>query len=204
MITFSAKELCTMSCMQIKMYAEHPERRPQPSAMVEYGEKFQRAVANTIPNIIGEEMRGKYTNNALGITINFSNDIVCDDKIIEVKSVHGKYETWYLQSSILQCAFYKSMVLLGARHLETASFYVNLGNKRVETDIDTSRCIRYILIFGEENYEIFVSDPYQIVGFFENKAINCGEWNSARRWDEMYKHHEYEALKQYIKYKSVF
>jgi len=32
--------------MQIKMYAEHPERRPQPSSMVEYGEKFQRAAAN--------------------------------------------------------------------------------------------------------------------------------------------------------------
>lgn len=193
-----------MSCMQIKMFAEHPERRPQPSAMVGFGERFQRAVANSIPNIIGEEMRGKYINNALGITINFSNDIVCDDKIIEVKSVHGKYEPWYLQSSILQCAFYKSMMILGARHLETASFYVNLGNKRVETDIDTSRAIRYILIFGEEHYEIFVSDPYQIVGFFENKAINCGDWDSARKWDGMYKHHEYEALKQCIKYKSIF
>ena len=193
-----------MSCMQIKMYAEHPERRPQPSAMVEYGEKFQRAVANTIPNIIGEEMRGKYVNNELGITINFSNDIVCTDKIIEVKSVHGKYEPWYLQSSILQCAFYKSMMLLGAWHLETASFYTNLGNPRVQTDIDASRKITYILIFGEEKYEIFVNDPYQIVRFFEHKAYCSLDWSTAKRWDEQYKRMEYECLKKFISYKMIF
>jgi len=204
MITFSAKDLCTRSCMQIKMLAEHPERKSPPSAMVYYGEAFQKAVARTIPNIIGEEMRGKYTNDRLGITINFSNDIVCNDKIIEVKSVNGKYEDWYLQSSILQCAFYKSMMLLGARHLETASFYVNLGNERVQTEIDPSRNIRYILIFGEEKYEIFVSNPYQIVGFFENKAVCSTDWTSAKRWDEMYKHREFECLAQYINYKSVF
>ena len=183
---------------------EHPEKRPQPSAMVSYGEKFQKAVSNTIHNIIGEEMRGKYVNNELGITINFSNDIVCDDKIIEVKSVCGEYPDWYLHSAILQCAFYKSMMLLGARHLETASFYVNLGNERVQTDINPARGIRYILIFGEEKYEIFVSDPYQIVGFFENKAVNCMDWSSAKRWDEMYKHREFECLAQYSNYKNVF
>lgn len=203
MNTFSAKDLCTRSCMQIKLFRDHPEKKPQPSAMVAYGEKFQKAVADTIPNIIGEEMRGKYVNNHFGITINFSNDIVCADKIIEVKSVTGKYEPWYLQSSILQCAFYKSMIILGAKHLETASFYVNLGNRRVETDVK-QRSLRYILIFGEEKYEIFVNNPYQIVGFFENKAIHCTDWNSAKKWDEMYKHCEYETLKQYIKYEIIF
>jgi len=203
MNTFSAKDLCTRSCMQIKMLTEHPEMRPQPSAMVSYGEKFQKAVADTIPNIIGEEMRGKYVNAAHAITINFSNDIVCADKIIEVKSVTGKYEPWYLQYSILQCAFYKSMMLLGARRLETASFYVNLGNPRVETDVNL-RSIRYILIFGEEKYEIFVSDPYQIVGFFEHKAYCSLDWNTAKQWDEQYKHREYECLKEFINYKMVF
>ena len=204
MITFSAKELCTRSCMQLKMFAEHPERKPQPSSMIQYGEKFQRAVASTLHNIIGEEMRGKYVNNDLGITINFSNDIVCEDKIIEVKSVFAPAEDWYFKSSVLQCAFYKSMMLLGARHLETASFYVNIGNPRVETTIDAHRSIKYILIFGEEKYEILVNNPYQIVGFFEHKATCSLDWTSAGQWDGMYKHREFGVLEQYIQYKPVF
>jgi len=202
MISFSAKDLLTRSCMQIKMFAEHPEKKSQPSQMVVYGEKFQKAVTETIPNIIGEEMRGKYVNAAHGITINFSNDIVCEDKIIEVKSVKYPVEEWYLNSSLLQCAFYKSMMILGARHLETASFYTNLGHERTCADI--KRAIRYILIFGEEKYEVFVSNPHDIVGFFEHKAICSTDWTTAKVWDAKYKHREFECLRQYISYEPIF
>jgi hypothetical protein len=203
MNSFSAKDLLTRSCMQIKMFAEYPERKPQPSAMVNYGEKFQKAVANTIPNIIGEEMRGRYIDSVSGIVINFSNYIVCNDKIIEVKSVSYPVQDWYFNSSILQCALYKSFILSGANHLETASFYVSLGNERVETYIDTNN-VRYILIFGEEKYEIFVSNPYEIVSFFVNKARCCNNWAIAKEWDAKYKHLEYEILAKYIKYKPIF
>ena len=100
MNTFSAKDLLTRSCMQIMMFNAHPELKQPPSQNVLNGEKFQKAVADTIPNIIGQEMRGKYYSEAYGITINFSNDIVCPDKIIEVKSVKQPYPDWYLHSSI--------------------------------------------------------------------------------------------------------
>ena len=187
------------------MLNAHPELKQPPSQDVLNGEKFQNAVADTIPNIIGQEMRGKYQSELYGVTINFSNDIVCPDKIIEVKSVRQPYPDWYLHSSILQCAFYKSMMLLGARHLETASFYVNLGNKRVTTEFgDETRSIKYILIFGEEKYEILVDNPYQIVSFFEYKAACCNDWTSAKRWDEKYKHREWDMLKNNIKYINVF
>jgi hypothetical protein len=202
MISFSAKDLLTRSCMQIKMFAEHPEKKPLPSQMVAYGEKFQKAVADTIPNIVGEEMRGSYVNMAHGITINFSNDIVCEDKIIEVKSVKYPVEDWYLNSSLLQCAFYKSMIALGARHFETASFYVNLGHERKYVDV--SQAVRYILIFGEEKYEVFVSSPHDVVWFFEHKALCSTDWSIAKAWDAKYKHREFECLNQYISYKTIF
>ena len=203
MITFSAKDLLTKSCRQIKMLTAHPEYRTAPSSMMIYGSKFQDAVADTIPNVIGQEMRGVYTNAAQGLSINFSNDIVCNDKIIEVKSVVGQVPEWYRNNSLLQCAFYKSMILMGARHLETASFYVNEGNERIETFINQR--FRYILIFGEEKYEIHVNDAAQIVGFFEYKAACCsGMWANATSWDERYKHMEYEHLKPFFSYRNIF
>ena len=203
MITFSAKDLLTKSCRQIKMLNAHPEYKVAPSSMMIYGSKFQDAVADTIPNVIGQEMRGIYTNAAHGITINFSNDIVCNDRIIEVKSVVGQAPEWYRRSSLLQCALYKSLIMLGSRHLETASFYVNEGHERVEALVNQS--IRYILIFGEEKYEVEVKDAAQIVGFFEHKAVCCsGTWALATNWDERYKHLEFECLKGCFSYRNIF
>ena len=200
MASFSAKDLVSRSCMQIKMFAEHPERKPQPSAMIVYGEKYQKAVANTIPNIIGEEMRGVYNNG--GLTINFSNDIVCSDKIIEVKSVSGSYEPWYLESSLVQCAFYKAMIMSGCNKLDTASFYVSMGHERKSVVVPSY--IRYILLFGEEKYEIDVKNPPAIINFFVNKAMACYDWTAAKDFDMKYKHLEFDVLKKFFEYYSIF
>jgi hypothetical protein len=200
MNTFSAKDLVTRSCMQIRMLAEHPERKQQPSQMVEYGEKFQRAVADTITNVIGEEMRGTYTNGCL--SIHFSNDIVCPDKIIEVKSVVGNAPEWYLRSSVLQCAFYKSMIMQGFNHLETASFLVNQGYERKA--INVLPWINYVLIFGEEKFKVEVENPNAIINFFLRKAEACTDWNLAKNFDFVNKHREYEILSDYFKYYMIF
>ena len=213
MITFSAKDLLTKSCRQIKMLTAHPEYRTPPSAMMEYGSKFQDAVADTLPNIIGQEMRGTYVSNNYGhnIAINFSNDIVCKGKdhnftIYEVKSVVGKAPEWYKQSSLLQCALYKTMILMGADRLETASFYVNEGHERnvvlVNPHINE---VRYVLIFGEEKYEVGVLDCSRIMGFFEYKAACCCDgWDLATKWDERYKHAEFECLKDFFFCRNIF
>ena len=209
MITFSAKDLLTKSCRQIKMLKEHPELNPSPSNMMIYGSNFQKAVADTIPGIIGQEMRGTYVANKYGyggIGINFSNDIVCKNTIYEVKSVFGAVPDWYLKSSLLQCAFYKSMILMGADRLETASFYVNEGHERKVVYMNPHiNKIRYILIFGEEKYEIRIKDVGKIIGFFEYKAACCCDnWSLASSWDFRYKHKEYEVLKDAFTYNNIF
>lgn len=200
MASFSAKDLITRSCMQIKMFAEHPERKPQPSQMVYYGESFQRAVADTIPNIIGEEMRGIYTNG--GLSIYFSNDIVCADKIIEVKSVAGNVPDWYFQSSLAQCSFYKSMIMQGFNKLETASFYVNLGNERKTITVPSN--IDYILIFGEDKFKIEVINPNSIINFYLSKANACTDWNLAKNFDFLHKHKEFEIIKRHFVCRRIF
>lgn len=202
MYRFSAKDLCTRSCMQIKMFNEHPEKRPQPSEMVNYGEKFQNAVADTIPNIIGQEMRGTFRDFSKDVAIDFSNDIVCKNKIIEVKSVSHPFQDWYFNSSLLQCAFYKSMIMLGANNLETASFYTQLGNEKIYTKVDNG--IRYVLIFGEDKYEIMVHDASYIVNFFIDKSFACRDWTTAKEFDLANKHREFELLNKYFSYINIF
>ena len=198
-MTFSAKDLCSRSCMQIKFFNEHPELRPKPNINTEIGTTFQEDVAKSTKGVIGQEMRGTYCNG--GLFINFANDIVCQDKIIEVKSVRDKPEDWYFNASVLQCSFYKAMIMSGANRLRTATFFANLGNEEKECTVSSN--IDYYLSFGEDKYLIEVKDRNAIVKFFCDKANACLDWTAARQFDFQYKHLEYQTLKEYFSYAKI-
>lgn len=145
-------------------------------------------------------MRGTYIKD--GICINFSNDIVTSDKIIEVKSVSKDrpLETWYLESSLLQCAVYQSLLKKSDRKLITAKFFADKGNPIVETTVKPN--IGYVLKFGEETYSVTVNNEDKIVDFIVNKARHCEDWSDARNFDFQYKHKEFETLKKYFSYEK--
>lgn len=186
--------------MQIKLFNDFPDKRPKPTANMEYGNIFQHKVAESIPNLIGEEMRGMLCLE--DIVINFSNDIVCSDRIIECKSVMDErpVEEWYFNSSILQCAVYSSLLSKTDGNLATSTFFVNLGNPSITYTV--KKDIDYYLRFGDDTYEILVNDSDGIVGFITDKARAACHWNTAREFDEQFKKKEYEILKdkfQFIK-----
>lgn len=197
--SFSAKDLCSRSCMQIKMFDLHPELRPIPNINQENGTNFQHQIALNTKNIIGEEMRGSFIKD--DILINFSNDIVCPDKIIEVKSVNREIEDWYFNNSIYQCAVYKALLMKSNKKLVTSKFFVDLGNPYIETTVNGD--ISYYLKFGNELFLIEVNNADKIVEFIYNKAIASMDWDKAREFDANYKFKEYETLKDYFKFSKV-
>ena len=188
--SFSAKDLCTRSCMQIKMFDEHPELRPKPNINTNNGVSYQHTIALKTDNVIGEEMRGSYCED--NIWINFSNDIVCNNKIIEVKSVNREVEKWYFENSILQCAVYKALLHKSNKRLITSTFYAQMGNPLIETSVDNN--IEYYLQFGEELYKIEVTNPDKIVKFLIDKAKASTDWTMARDFDSKFKRKEYTEL----------
>lgn len=199
-VSFSAKDLCSRSCMQIKMFTEHPELRPKPSPNAISGIEYQHELFLNTPDAIGEEMRGTYCWYDR-FYINFSNDIVCKDKIIEVKTVKEPVEEWYLKSSIWQCAVYCSLLLKSDRHLITSTFYVEQGHPKIETVVDEN--IKYVLYFGKDKYEIKVTDPDSIVDFIKRKALASRDWQDAKFFDEEYKHKEFEKFSPCFKYEKI-
>lgn len=197
MISFSAKDLCTRSCMQIKFFNEFPEKRPKPTTNMLYGETFQHKVAQQTKDVIGEEMRGSFVCD--GICINFSNDIVTKNSIIEVKSVDRKVEDWYFQSSLLQCAVYSALLRKTDGNLVTAKFFADMGNPIVETKVKPN--IDYNLKFGDTLYCVEVNDEDKIVDFIIKKAKHCNTWDEAKIFDAQYKQKEFETLKDFFNYK---
>jgi len=200
MVSFSAKDLCTRSCMQIKMFIEHPEKRPIPNLNIMMGEDFQRKVANQTFDVIGEEMRGTFIKN--DICINFSNDIVTKNSIIEVKSVNGSVEDWYFNSSVVQCAIYSALLQKSDGCLVTSMFFTELGNPMIRTRVNPR--IGYYLRFGDEMYRINVLNADKIVDFIVDKAKHCLSWDSAKEFDNMYKRKEYQILSKYFNVEKVW
>lgn len=184
--------------MQIKMFDEHPDMRPKPNFNTEYGETFQHQIATEVENLIGEEMRGTYIKD--NICINFSNDIVCNDCIIETKSrmKDRPTEDWYFNSSILQCAVYKALLEKCNGKLVTATFFAELGHPFIETNVKPN--IDYLLRFGDDTYKIELINSDAIIDFIVKKAKAALNWTDAFNFDSKYKHLEYETLKNYFKY----
>ena len=194
MQSFSAKDLCTRSCTQLKMFMEHPEKKPIPfeNQNIVMGDKYQHELARNFTNIIDEEMRGSLVT--ANLVINFTHDIVCDDKIIEIKYVDParELEDWYLKSSLLQCAIYKALTNKCGGHLETATFRVNMGHEKQYATVPHD--MPYILYFGNDKYKIITNNDDAITDFIINKAYASLDWTEAKNFDARYKHKEYEHL----------
>lgn len=197
---FSAKDLISRSCMQIKMFMERPELKPKPNFNQWNGVNYQHEIAQQTDGVIGEEMGNCFEFDE--VRIYFSNDIIMKDKIIEVKHIDydRDVEEWYLNSSLLQCAVYKCLVEECNNNLHTSTFHINNGNSMQNCVIDND--FEYLLYFGKDRYKIEVNNREKIINFIKNKAKHCLTWEDARYFDNQYKRKEYEILKNCFKVKK--
>ena len=202
---FSAKDLCSKSCTQIRMFALHPELRQKTPTQIEHanaGEQFQRRIARSAKTLVGEEFSGYYQQG--DIRIFFSNDIVCTESIVEVKYVDPSrvLEDWYFNQSILQAAFYYSLLLeTDNKVLKTAKFRVNAGYP--EQIYKFTNSVKYFLCFGDHIYQITKVESSRIVDFYMSKAIAVQSWNTAKEFDANFKFKEFNILKKYFEYKKI-
>lgn len=200
-INFSAKDLISRSCMQIKMFLEKPELKPKPNINQWKGVDYQHEVATQIDGVIGEEMGSCFEFDE--VRIYFSNDIITKDKIIEVKHIDKErvVEEWYLNSCLLQCAIYKTLVEECDNKLRTSLFHINNGNPIQNCVIKND--FEYLLYFGEDRYKIEVTNKKKIINFIKTKVKHCLTWDDARYFDNQFKRKEFEILKDCFTYNKI-
>lgn len=202
---FSAKDLCSRSCKQIRMYNLHPELKQKTPIQIEHanaGEQFQRDIAKRAKTLIGEELSGYYQSG--DVRIYFSNDIVCEESIVKAKYIdpNRTLEDWYFKQSILQAAFYYSLLLeTSNKTLRTARFRLNVGYP--EKVFSYTNGIKYYLYFGKNLYQITRIESSRIVDFFMRKARASESWYDAKEFDANYKHKEFSILRKYFEYKKI-
>lgn len=197
---FSAKELLTRSASQILFFTNKPHLKPKPTINQIKGISHQDIIAKKLGNVVGQEMGGQCGLG--GGTICFANDIVCSDKIIEVKEINGEYSDWFLNNSLLQCAAYKALTTAIGGNLTTARFYVSLGNQAIKYKVNDD--IPYYLMFGDKVFRINDVNTNAFINFFANKisAINNG-YTATKTFDAKYKHKEFEIMSEYFLYERI-
>lgn len=188
---FSAADLVKKSAAQIKYLRDKQERIY--NARIARGVQHQKKVVEKLQAT--EELRSLIEID--DIVIFASHDLLTDDYIAEIKNVEGEYEDWYLQSSLLQAAFYKAILIKSGGFLKTPSFRIKEGYPVIKTKVETS--ISYKLFFGEEIYEIIDVDTDALINYFLNKAKETYDYDRARAFDYKHKFKHYEELKTYFK-----
>ena len=161
---------------------------------MEHGVEYEHKVAEENK---GSCMEMVTVYNREDITIFACHDIVCDDKIIEVKTTEFGHERWYFESSLVQVAFYKSLLMTSNGDLFTPKFRIREGYnkdyKKAKPDIE------YHLRFGDEEYKIDVIHPESIIQYFLNKAkVTMLEYDDCRKYDKAHKFRHYSDLCQYF------
>ena len=170
--------------------------------------QFQDDIISKLEHQLGvithKEMRGSLKVG--GNTIYYCVDAIHGDTAYEAKSIqdpNGIFPDWYLEQSILQVAFYKSMMMLNPSNtLVTASFRIADGYP--EERINYSDKMRYKLLFGPDlRYDIKVNDPQTIIQLYSRKAEATSSYDAARAFDAKYKHTEFKLLSEYFEYTLI-
>lgn len=196
-MNFSASALTKQSASQILYYALTKSAPKVTPAMIK-GDTYAKDL--TVSLGAASERRGVF--NEVDTTIFFCIDMATPDAYIEVKQVNdmNTYEDWYLESSLLQSAFYATL-LKNVVTLDTPKFMVDKGYDYYIENVVLDK--PFHLWFGDDKY--LVEDDANILDFFLKKAkevansVEGRDFAKVKAFDAEYKRKEYQLLQPKFK-----
>ena len=193
-MNFSAAELVKRSAAQLLLFAIKAKNY-KPTAGQLKGNSYAEKVVEKEGG--SAERRGTVAidNNKL---IFFCVDLVQNNKFIEIKHIDPErsLEEWYLQSSLLQSAFYAAL-LEDVDVLFTPKFKRKEGYKQEVTPVPTLKTFE--LWFGNEKYQVFpnqtLKQHYINKAKLLEEALAIESFDMCREFDTEFKHKEYDIFK---------
>jgi|GEM_PF-3044585 len=198
----SLSQLLKQSAMQTCYQRKNNIQKTVTEAMIKGNEV---AHAKTVSKYM--EMRGTYRIEDKLIHYAFDEVEVNDVSalLIEHKNITSgrPVEMWYFESAILQTAVYQAFAHVNTdKHLETAVFFLNEGNPKMELDI-TNLYLNSELRMDNKTYKVLVTDAKKLVDFYCYKAVCTFDYTKAKAFDARYKFREYKALQQFLSFRPL-
>lgn len=205
---YSAADLVKRSCAQLVYFKNYKEDVLSQRAL--NGEEYQSKIVKdeSLANTVADEMRGCYSYD--DVEIFFCIDMIKNGEFYEIKSIQDddgnetlEYPEWYLNSSLLQCAFYKSLLMeMNGNKLYTPKFRLKEGYKMSCVEINNNA--NYYLKFGGVGvWRIDVVNPTDIIDFYKNKIAHITDYDDARAFDREFKWKEFEVLKKHFTFSKI-
>ena len=197
-MNFSAADLVKKSASQI-LYKEVKKIQYKATERQLKGNNYADKIVKKLN--ASDEKRGiiKLNNDDL---LFFCIDMIYKNKHVEIKMVDNmdSYEQWYLNSSIVQSAFYASL-LRDVKTLDTPQLRTKEGFKQEIVDVNHSN--KFELWFGKIKYSIESNDSLK--EHFIKKAllikscIETKDFDKCREFDKQYKFKEFDLFKPKFK-----
>jgi hypothetical protein len=194
----SASDLIKKSAKAICYFRKKRQTFKVTDRMIKGNEAAERKTISEL-----KEMRGSYAIDNILIHYTFdeiqkedNNITLIEHKNIEEDSI---VEDWYVNYSILQLAFYYSLLLKNkSKEYYTAKFLRKQGYNTNYIKLSNDNIITAILYIGNDRYEVKPTAPTKIVNFYIDKANATFEYETAIEWDTKWKFKEYNHFKKNI------
>ncbi len=201
-INISCSDLIKKSAKAICYFRKKRKQFLVTENMIKGNESAERKIISEL-----KEMRGTFVFDNVLLHYTFDEIQKTKNKItlVEHKNIEedSVVEDWYLNYSLLQVAFYHSLLILNpSKEYFTALFFRKQGFNTNYLKLETEK-IQSILFIGTEKYLIKPISPEIIVDFYFNKAIASMEYESAIEWDLNWKFKEYDNLKKTFSVKKL-
>jgi len=196
-IKFSASDLVKKSASQI-LFTRGKSQIVSDQMLK--GEQFQKDTFISKGGV-AEELRGKYLQD--NFIIYFCNDMLKDKAMWEIKSVNDpiNYPQWYLNSSLLQVAFYKSLLMNSDGVLSTPQFRIDQGYEKQEVIVNKN--IDYYLLFDKQEFKVDVLNDKEIILYFMEKAQSTLNWDDAKSFDSITRFKEFDILRDSFNFTKI-
>lgn len=197
----SASDLVKRSALQIRFL--RLKRQSIITWRMQHGVVYQNKVAIEQKAEAAQEYR---TTVQLGDLIIFAcHDIITPNYLMEVKSITpgSKVEDWYLQSSLLQVAFYKSLLQISNGYVVTPKFRIKEGYEKNKMLINKDT--PYLLKMGDlSTWEVNTLNPDEIVSYFREKGEITfkDEWD-CKDYDAQHKFKHYDECKKFFTFHKI-
>lgn len=197
----SASDLVKRSALQIRFL--RMKRQSIITRRMLAGVQYQNQVAVEQKAEDAQEYR---TTVQVGDLVIFAcHDIITPDYCMEVKSITpgSNVEDWYLESSLLQTAFYKSLLMCSDGYVCTPKFRIKEGYNKKTLLIDKN--LPYILKMGESSsWEVTTLYPEKIIQYFAEKGkVTFGDELDCRKYDRMHKFKHFKECRNLFEYTKL-
>jgi len=151
------------------------------------------------------ELRIDFEHKGIFLIIGCVDEIRVTERnllFVEHKNTEGEEPSWLETNGIIQAAALEALYFYRRNKVLRSASFIPKDEKQVLT---VEKSVKSFLWINDRKYSIKIKPGghKEIIRFLLTKIRASRNWDTAARFDEKYKHKEWDYFKQFVTYKAV-